>query len=43
VADAIRQAGCDVGAFVVVNRIDFGMFAGLVEGPHELIASIAPR
>jgi D-alanyl-D-alanine-carboxypeptidase/D-alanyl-D-alanine-endopeptidase len=35
--------GRDVGAFVVVNRIDFGMFAGLVEGTQELIASLAPR
>jgi serine-type D-Ala-D-Ala carboxypeptidase/endopeptidase len=35
--------GRDVGVFVSVNRIDFGMFAGLVEGAQELIASLAPR
>ena len=35
--------GRDVGAFVSVNRIDFGMFAGLTEGVNELIAMLAPR
>jgi D-alanyl-D-alanine-carboxypeptidase/D-alanyl-D-alanine-endopeptidase len=35
--------GRDVGAFVSVNRIDFGMFAGLTEGVNELIAVLAPR
>jgi serine-type D-Ala-D-Ala carboxypeptidase/endopeptidase len=34
--------GRDVGAFVSVNRIDFGMFSGLTEGVNELIASLAP-
>ncbi|MGH6895336.1 MAG: D-alanyl-D-alanine-carboxypeptidase/endopeptidase AmpH [Geminicoccaceae bacterium] len=35
--------GRDVGAFVAVNRIDFGMFAGLTEGVNELVAMLAPR
>jgi D-alanyl-D-alanine-carboxypeptidase/D-alanyl-D-alanine-endopeptidase len=35
--------GRDVGAFVVVNRIDFGMFGGLTEGVNELIAMLAVR
>jgi hypothetical protein len=29
--------------FVAVNKIDFGMFAGLTEGANELIASLAPQ
>jgi hypothetical protein len=33
----------DVGAFVSVNRIDFGMFAGWTDGVNELIAELAPR
>ena len=32
-----------VGVFVAVNKIDFGMFAGLTEGANELIASLAPQ
>jgi D-alanyl-D-alanine-carboxypeptidase/D-alanyl-D-alanine-endopeptidase len=32
-----------VGVFVAVNRIDFGMFAGLTEGANELVASLAPH
>jgi D-alanyl-D-alanine-carboxypeptidase/D-alanyl-D-alanine-endopeptidase len=32
-----------VGVFIAVNRIDFGMFAGLTEGANELIASLAPH
>jgi hypothetical protein len=28
---------------VVVNKIDFGMYAGLVEGANEPIASLAPQ
>ena len=35
--------GRDVGVFVAVNKIDFGMFAGLTEGANELIASLAPK
>ena len=35
--------GRDVGAFVAVNRIDFGVFASLTEGVNELIATLAPR
>ena len=35
--------GKGVGAFVVVNRIDFGMFGGLVGNVNELIASLVPR
>ena len=32
-----------VGVFIAVNRIDFGMFAGLTEGADDLIASLAPH
>jgi CubicO group peptidase (beta-lactamase class C family) len=32
-----------VGAFVSVNRVDFGMFDDLTDGVHELIAMLAPR
>jgi D-alanyl-D-alanine-carboxypeptidase/D-alanyl-D-alanine-endopeptidase len=32
-----------VGVFIAVNKIDFGMFAGLTEGANELIASLAPH
>jgi D-alanyl-D-alanine-carboxypeptidase/D-alanyl-D-alanine-endopeptidase len=32
-----------VGVFVAVNKIDFGMFAGLTAGANELIASLAPQ
>ena len=35
--------GRDVGVFVAVNKIDFGMFAGLTAGANELIASLAPQ
>jgi D-alanyl-D-alanine-carboxypeptidase/D-alanyl-D-alanine-endopeptidase len=35
--------GRDVGAFVAVNRLDFGMFGGLTDGVNELIATLAPR
>jgi D-alanyl-D-alanine-carboxypeptidase/D-alanyl-D-alanine-endopeptidase len=35
--------GRGVGVFVAVNKIDFGMFAGLTEGANELIASLAPK
>jgi D-alanyl-D-alanine-carboxypeptidase/D-alanyl-D-alanine-endopeptidase len=35
--------GRDVGVFVAVNKIDFGMFAGLTEGANELVASLAPQ
>jgi hypothetical protein len=28
---------------VAVNKIDFGMFAGLTEGANHLIASLAPQ
>ena len=35
--------GKGVGAFVVVNRIDFGMFGGLVGNVNELISSLVPR
>ncbi len=35
--------GRDVGAFMVVNRIDFGMFAGLTKGINDLIANLATR
>ena len=35
--------GRGVGVFVAVNKIDFGMFAGLTEGANELIASLAPQ
>jgi serine-type D-Ala-D-Ala carboxypeptidase/endopeptidase len=35
--------GRGVGAFVAVNKIDFGMFAGLTEGANELVASLAPH
>ena len=35
--------GRGVGVFVAVNRIDFGMFAGLTGGANELIASLAPH
>jgi D-alanyl-D-alanine-carboxypeptidase/D-alanyl-D-alanine-endopeptidase len=32
-----------VGVFIAVNKIDFGMFAGLTEGADDLIASLAPH
>jgi D-alanyl-D-alanine-carboxypeptidase/D-alanyl-D-alanine-endopeptidase len=32
-----------VGVFIAVNKIDFGMFAGLTEGANELVASLAPH
>jgi serine-type D-Ala-D-Ala carboxypeptidase/endopeptidase len=35
--------GTGVGAFVAVNRIDFGMFAGLADGVNDLIAGLVPR
>jgi D-alanyl-D-alanine-carboxypeptidase/D-alanyl-D-alanine-endopeptidase len=35
--------GRDVGAFVAVNRIDFGLFGDLTDDVHELIAMLAPR
>jgi D-alanyl-D-alanine-carboxypeptidase/D-alanyl-D-alanine-endopeptidase len=35
--------GRDVGAFVVVNRVDFGMFAGLTKGINDLIANLVTR
>jgi serine-type D-Ala-D-Ala carboxypeptidase/endopeptidase len=35
--------GRDVGAFIAVNRIDFGMFGGLTEGVNGLLATLAPR
>ncbi len=35
--------GRGVGAFVSVNRLDFGMFDDLTDGVHELIAMLAPR
>jgi D-alanyl-D-alanine-carboxypeptidase/D-alanyl-D-alanine-endopeptidase len=35
--------GREVGAFVAVNRIDFGMFEGLTEGIDGLLAMLAPR
>jgi D-alanyl-D-alanine-carboxypeptidase/D-alanyl-D-alanine-endopeptidase len=35
--------GRDVGAFVVVNRIDFGMFGVLTAGVNEIISMLAVR
>jgi D-alanyl-D-alanine-carboxypeptidase/D-alanyl-D-alanine-endopeptidase len=35
--------GRDVGVFVVVNRVDFGMFQKLAEGSNSLIATLATR
>ncbi len=35
--------GTGVGVFVVVNRVDFGMFAGLAHGANALIASLVTR
>jgi serine-type D-Ala-D-Ala carboxypeptidase/endopeptidase len=35
--------GRDVGVFVVVNRVDFAMFAGLVQGANGLIDALAVR
>jgi D-alanyl-D-alanine-carboxypeptidase/D-alanyl-D-alanine-endopeptidase len=32
-----------IGVFVAVNQLDFGMYAGLVEGANEVIASLAPH
>jgi serine-type D-Ala-D-Ala carboxypeptidase/endopeptidase len=32
-----------VGVFVAVNKLDFGMFAGLAGGANDLIASLAPQ
>jgi D-alanyl-D-alanine-carboxypeptidase/D-alanyl-D-alanine-endopeptidase len=35
--------GRDVGLFVAVNRIDFGMFLGLTAAANNLLATLAPR
>ena len=35
--------GRDVGVFVVVNRVDFGMFAPLTDAANKLIADIVTR
>ena len=35
--------GRDVGAFVVVNRLDFGTFEGLTKGVDTLIANLVTR
>ena len=35
--------GRDVGLFVVVNRLDFAPFAGLMAGANTLVASLATR
>jgi D-alanyl-D-alanine-carboxypeptidase/D-alanyl-D-alanine-endopeptidase len=35
--------GRDVGVFVVMNRLDFAPFAGLVAGANDLVASMATR
>ncbi len=35
--------GTGVGVFVAVNRVDFGMFAGVVHGANALIASLVTR
>ena len=35
--------GRDVGVFVAVSRVDFGMFGGLVEGANSLIANLVTR
>ena len=35
--------GTGVGAFVVVNRVDFAMFGGLADNVNELIAGLVPR
>ena len=35
--------GRDVGVFVVINRLDFAPFAGLVAGANALLASLATR
>ncbi len=35
--------GRHVGVFIVVNRVDFGTFAGLTEGANGLVASLATR
>jgi D-alanyl-D-alanine-carboxypeptidase/D-alanyl-D-alanine-endopeptidase len=35
--------GREVGAFVVVNRIDFGMFGVLTAGVNEIISMLAVR
>ncbi len=35
--------GRDVGAFMVVNRVDFAMFEGLKNGVNDIIANLATR
>jgi D-alanyl-D-alanine-carboxypeptidase/D-alanyl-D-alanine-endopeptidase len=35
--------GRNVGVFVVVNRLDFAMFAGLTEGANDIIANLVTR
>ncbi len=35
--------GRDVGAFMVVNRVDFGMFEGLAKGVDGIIANLVTR
>jgi len=35
--------GRDVGVFMVVNRLDFAPFAGLMAGANALVASLATR
>jgi D-alanyl-D-alanine-carboxypeptidase/D-alanyl-D-alanine-endopeptidase len=32
-----------VGVFVAVNRLNFAMFEGLINGVHDLVADLAPR
>ena len=32
-----------VGVFVAVNRLNFPMFEGLINGVHDLVADLAPR
>jgi D-alanyl-D-alanine-carboxypeptidase/D-alanyl-D-alanine-endopeptidase len=41
--DVVFAPSHGVGVFVAVNKIDFGMFAGLTNGADELIASLAPQ
>jgi D-alanyl-D-alanine-carboxypeptidase/D-alanyl-D-alanine-endopeptidase len=40
---AVFAPGRDVGVFVVMNRLDFAPFAGLVAGANALVASLATR
>lgn len=40
---AVFAPGRHVGAFIVVNRADFGAFAGLTAGANGLVASLATR